>query len=312
MKELDALDGTGADFLLELQQLPGSYDGPDGVRKPPYGLTGFGEAAALGGVLGTWIDAPLVTSGTQFLLSTGFDFGELGPLAITAELSGAEVITLGSGVLEPSLEIEAGPLSLYTFVNYLGHATGHHDAVEELNETMRTIAERSRPQAPTEINPAKALAWTLWNRVPLLLASRANSGVPALVQRAFARVGKSLAITMGQHPLELVTGAFEGNHAMGDDLLGLVVGGSDAELELAREVLATRLAQVETMELEPIVGSSGPAEPVAQAMSLWYLALWVAAYLAILHGYEPGDSGVYDEVRRAAEGVASDGTEETE
>ena len=305
MKELDALEATESVFLEELAQLPGSYEGPDGERTPPYGVTGFGETAALGGILAPWTDAPLVTSGTQFLLSTGFDFGELGPLAITSEMSGAEVVTLGSGFLDPSLEVAAGPLSLYTFVSYLGHATGNHQAVEEMNLAMRKIAERSQAHLPTELNPAKALAWTLWNRTPLLLASRTNRGVPALVQRTFARVGKALAVTAGEHPLELVTGAFEGNHALGDDLLALVVGADDQETTLAREVLSTRVAQVESLELHAVLGEAGPQDPVAQAVSLWYLAVWVASYLAILNGFDPGDSGVYDEVRRAAQGESS-------
>lgn len=300
MRELDNLEASEAAFLAELETLPGSYDGPDGTRTQPYGLTAFGEAAALPAILGTWIDAPLVTNGTQFLISTGFDFGELGPMQITAEMSGARVVTLGSETLGPDIEVPPGPLSLYTFANYLGHATGHHDAVEEMNGAMHRIAERSHPRAPTEINPAKALAWTLWNRVPLLVAGRPNSGVPALVQRAFARVGKSLAISLGEHPLELVTGAFEGNHAMGDHLLALVIGADDPELKLVREVLGSRVAQVESFDLNSMLGEIGPTDPVATAMSLWYLAVWVAAYLAILHGFDPNDSGVYDEVRAAA------------
>ncbi|HEX7003111.1 MAG TPA: SIS domain-containing protein [Trueperaceae bacterium] len=302
MTELDALRTDEPAFLGELERLPGSYEGPDGEQPGPYGLTGFGEAASLSGIMRTWIDGPLVTSGTQFLLSAGFEYGELGPLAVTAEMSGAHVVTVGTGFLEPNLEVPPGPLSLYTFVSYLGHATGHHRAVEEIDGALRTIAERSRPELPTELNPAKALAWTLWNRTPLLLASRANSGVPLLVQRAFARVGKSLAVTTGEHPLELVTGAFEGNHALGDDLLALVVGPDDRELELAREVLGTRVAQVERLGLEPVLGENEPADPVARAVSIWYLAVWVAAYLAVLHGFDPGDSGVYDEVRRVAQG----------
>jgi hypothetical protein len=300
MPQLDALDENEAAFLASLASLPGSYDGPDGVRQPPYGLVAFGEAAALPLVLRPWIDGSLVAEGTQFLISTGFDFGEIGPLKLVGDVSGAQVVTLGSRLNDPDLEVAPGPFSLYTICSYLGHATGHHQAIQEFDAAARTVAERCGAHSATENNPAKALAWTLWNRVPLLLASRTASSVPALVQRVFARTGKSLAIAVGEHPLEFASGALEGKHAFGDDLLALLIGGNDAELELAREVLSTRVAQVERLDLSELLPAA-PADPVATALTLWYLSLWVAAYLAILHGHDPADSGVYLEARTAAE-----------
>lgn len=300
MHELDVVTGTDAEFLAALEALPGSYDGPDGVRPDPYGLTAFGEAVSLAPVLGPWIDAPLVTSGTQFLVSTGFDYGELGPLRIATEMTGAEIVTMGAEIEEADLRVESGPFSLYTFASYLGYATGHGDAVEQMDAALRVIAERCRWQAPTETNPAKTLAWTLWNRVPLLVASRANAGVPELLQRVFARVGKSLAVTVGEHPLELVSGALEGKHELGDDLLALIVGGDDAELKLVDEILRTRVAQVERLDTGQF--SDLPGDPVARALIHWYYTLWTAAYLAILHGHDPADSGVYQEARKAAQG----------
>lgn len=301
MPQLDAVDDREAAFLAAIESLPDSYDGPDGVRPEPYGLIAFGEAANLPALVRSWIDAPLVTSGTQFLAATGFDFGELGPLKITSEMSGAEVVTVGSPLYEPDVHVPAGPFSLYTVACYVGYATDHGDAVEQINDALRAIAERCRARVQTEVNPAKALAWTLWNRVPLLLASRSNSAAPPLVQRVFARIGKSLAISSGQHPLEFATGALEGNHALGDDLLALVLGSDDRETELARQVLATRVAQIESLDLAEVIAEP-PADPVVSGMALWYLSLWVAAYLAILHGHDPADSGVYDEVRKVAQG----------
>lgn len=301
MPQLDAVDDREAAFLAAIDALPDSYDGPDGVRPEPYGLIAFGEAANLPALLRPWIDAPLVTRGTQFLTATGFDFGELGPLKITSEMSGAEVVTLGSRTYEPDVQVATSPFSVYTVGCYLGYATDHGDAVEEINSALRAIAGRCRAQVPTEDNPAKALAWTLWNRVPLLLASRSNSAAQPLVQRVFARIGKSLAISSGEHPLEFASGALEGNHALGDDLLALVVGSDDRETELARQVLSTRVAQVENLDLAEVL-TEPPVDPVVAGMALWYLSLWVAAYLAILHGHDPADSGVYDEVRKVAQG----------
>ena len=61
------LDQDG--MLAALADLPGSYDGPTGLRRAPYGLLAFGESAALSRVLVSWVDAPVVAKGTQFLLS---------------------------------------------------------------------------------------------------------------------------------------------------------------------------------------------------------------------------------------------------
>lgn len=295
------MDAQEAAFLAELEALPRSFDGPDGSRAEPYGLMAFGEAAVLPAVLRHWIDAPLVSDGTQFLLAGGFDFGELGPLKVAAELAGADVVTLGAPDTEPSLRVPAGPLALYSYASYLGHATGHGAAVEEMERLLTAIRDRCRPGLPTEINPAKAMAWTTWNRVPLLLAGRLDAGLPQLVQRVFARVGKSLSITAGDHPLELVTGALEGNHALGDDLLALLLGEEDPEMRLVSEVLATRVAQVERLDLGQFGPEGVPADPCARAMAIWYFTLWIASYLALLHGQDAGASSVYDEVRKASQ-----------
>ena len=85
ISRLSAADESG--FLERLAALPGSYEGPDGLRAEPYGLTGFGEASPLSAALQSWVDAPLVVSGTQFMLASGFDYGELGALKMSLELS---------------------------------------------------------------------------------------------------------------------------------------------------------------------------------------------------------------------------------
>ena len=84
---LSALDTSG--FLSQLAALPGSYDGPDGVQPGPYGVLGFGEGAVLAGLLASWTEGPMVGAGTQFVLASGFDFGEAAALRLTAELAGA-------------------------------------------------------------------------------------------------------------------------------------------------------------------------------------------------------------------------------
>ncbi len=296
LSRLTAADESG--FLARLAALPGSYDGPDGLRAEPYGLTGFGEASALSAALRSWVDAPLVVSGTQFMLASGFDYGELGALKLIMD-SDVEVITLGFEAYKPDFRVEPGVLSLYTYASYLAHATGHNEALMQAEGVMVALRDYLRPEVETERNPAKALAWTLWNRVPLLLAPRGDAGVLNLLQRIFARVGKSLSISAGEHPLEFLAGAFEGRHNLADDVVGLVVGEEDAEMRLAKEVLETRVAQLEPLTL-PFGGIGEPlADPGARALVLWYISLWTAAYLAFLHEQSPEDSQVYEALQAA-------------
>jgi hypothetical protein len=121
-----------------------------------------------------------------------------------------------------------------------------------------------------------------------------------LLQRVLARVGKSLAISLGEHPLEVLSSALEGRHQLGDDLIAIIVGPEDDEMVLAREVLSTRVAQVEQLTL-PFAGlGSMVPDPGGRALVLWYIAVWVAAYVALLHRQSPADNPVYQEVLAAA------------
>ena len=297
LSRLTAADERG--FLTRLAALPGSYDGPDGLRAEPYGLTGFGEASPLSAALRSWVDAPLVVSGTQFMLASGFDYGELGALRVSLELSDTTVITLGHEAYKPDFRIEPGVLSLYTHASYLAHATGHSEALAQAETVMATLRDSLRPEVETERNPAKTLAWALWNRVPLLLAPKGDAGVLNLLQRVLARVGKSLSIGAGEHPLEFLAGAFEGRHNLADDVVGVVIGAEDEEMRLAKEVLETRAAQIEPLNI-PFGGVGEPlSDPSARALTLWYASLWVAAYLAFLHEQSPEDSRVYEALQKA-------------
>lgn len=299
---LSALDTSG--FLSRLAALPGSYDGPDGLQPGPYGVLGFGEGAVLAGLVAPWADAPMVGHGTQFLLASGFDFGEAAALRLTAELAGARPIVLGDAAFEPSYRVRAGTLSPYIHLSYLARATGHGEAIEAAEARMRELLPRLGPDVPSERNPAKTVAWTLWNRVPLLISSRTRAPLQALIQGVLARVGKTLAIPTGTHPAGVVTGAFEGRHQLGDDMVGLVLGPEDPEVALVREVLGTRVAQVESLAAHAGDPLAGLEDPVGEALVVWYLSVWVAGYLALLHNFDPSESAVYRRVRDTAEETA--------
>lgn len=301
----EAIFDAGRAFLAELAALPAEYDGPDGLQREPYGLVGYGEAAALARVLSSWVDAPLVTSGTQFILAGGFDFGDAGVLTLSSELTEATVITLGHELPAPDWRVPPGALSSYRYAAYLAHATGHREAFAAACRVMQELAARLGPEHATEHNPAKQLAWALWNRLPLLVTSRASAGLDELVQQVFAQVGKALAVTLGAHPLAVASGAFEGGRQLGDDAV-VVVLEQDAEVALAVEVLASRTAQIE--RLAALWGELAlPEDPGARALVYWYASLWVAAYLALLYRLDPADTAVYEAVRAALHEPSSAG-----
>lgn len=302
LDDFDALREQDAHgFLGQLAALPGSYDGPDGRQPGPHGLTGFGEAAALYALLQPWLDGPLVGDGTQFLLAGGFAFGELGALQMQAEAAGAKVLVLGPADPQPSWGGVSGPLAPYHYLGYVAHAVGKGDAFEEAQEALAHVARTFAPDVATEANAAKALAWSVWDRAPLLLTPRAHTELQPLLQQLYARVGRGLLIPTGPHPGGTLSGALEGHRVLGDDLLALLVGEADPEVELSRELLGTRVPQIEALDWG-VLGVEAPEDPVIARLLLWYALAWVAAYAALLHAQAPGESDLYRRVADAAEG----------
>lgn len=301
---LHARDRHG--FLGRLAALPGAYDGPDGVLAEPHGFDASGPAAVLTPLLMDWFDGRRVVAGTQFLIEGGAHDAEEAAFARTAvEAAGARVVrVLGDDVGESEagdvVRLPSDATYPYHLVRYLALASGRAEVGARLEAAFRTVAEAADPDRPTESNPAKALAWALWQRVPLLVSDRETAAAQALVQQTFARVGKSLAVPSGAHGALVAAAAFEGRHALGDDLVALVLGRAEGDTALVEELLAPRVAQVERL-----VSGGGwlpPADPdpVVDGLVAWYAATWVAAYGALLVELDPADDGVYGRVRAVA------------
>ncbi len=298
--------------LLEaLLRMPHGATVGDRARSRPIGFEATGPTAVLVPLLAPWIDARLVASGTQVLVDGGFAGDDVALWRVAAEAAGAEVVVLGAhddaaaaavlGVeAEPDVVLTDGALASFEVVRLLAHATGQADRLEDFDARLAAIATACAATVPTELNPAKALAWRLHQRVPLLVTARGGGALQGWVQQVFARVGKTLAVPSGDHAPLVAASAFEARHALGDDLVGLVLGVEDAETRLVAEILATRTAQVERLTL----GSDGwpepLLEPVLDATLVAYAATWVAAYGALLGELDPGDPGVYASVRAAA------------
>jgi hypothetical protein len=293
-------------FLDRLASLPDAYTGPDGVRPGPYGFDAAGFAAVLEPVVADWFDGRLTPQGTQFFVEGGFDDpAELAVRRSAVEAAGAEIVVIGGedegaepGTCDVRLPDDA--LAPFHLLRYLAHASGRGEAGERLAAALRVVAAGADPARPTAENPAKALAWALWQRVPLLVSDRTGAAAQGLVQQAFARVGKTLAVPAGAHGVLVASAAFEARHALADDIVALVLGRLGPETELIEELLATRVAQVERLAFGAGWLPPADADPVVDALVLWYAATWVAAYGAILGEVDPNDDGVYGRVRAVA------------
>jgi hypothetical protein len=293
-------------FLDRLAALPDAYGGPDGARPGPHGFDAAGAAAVLEPVVADWFDGRLTPQGTQFFVAGGFeDPDELAVRRSAVEAAGAEVVVIGAeddDAEAPARDVRLpdDALAPYHLVRYLAYASGRGEAGERLAAALRQVASGADPARPTAENPAKALAWTLWQRVPLLVSDRASAAAQGLVQQAFARVGKALAVPAGAHGALVAAAAFEARHALADDLVALVLGRPGPETELIHEVLATRVAQVERLAFGDGWLPPADADPVVDAVVLWYATTWVAAYGAIIGEIDPSDEGVYGRVRAVA------------
>lgn len=338
------LDTTGLARVLE--NLPGSYDGPLRALEAPYGVVGFGEGAWPAEFARSWIDAALVTQGTQFVLMGGFDFGEAEAAGIIAEAGGSRLYRIGVPVrsrrarlearsrsrpfdrdredadgyplspdeLEPdpdALEttstldlgadevleeagveypVLASPFSAYHYLQALCHATGRGSSAEAADQLLTMLRDLYRTDIPTDENPAKRLAWSLWTRTPLLMANRSHQPQVWAWHAHLSRLGKSMSVPLERTPLSVISGGFEARHESGDALVALALGGEDEALRLAREVLETRIDEV-------IAVPAPEGEAYAAGLGLWYLGAWVGYYLAMLYGIDPKDSRALERLR---------------
>lgn len=275
-------------FLSLLSQLPSSYSGPTRTEAAPYAVVGVGEgtlAASLGGAL-MGVSGNFTRTGTQFVLFSPDAQDAARTYAELAEVAGASVwrISTGGAAGEVDALVPAGALATYHYAQALAYATGNAQDAQEAERLLRDVAQRCGPETG-EDNPARALAWSLWGRVPLLLAGADAESLPHAWQHLLARVGKSPSLPVLGDPLPFVTGAFEAQHEQGDGRIAVLLGDLDPALHVVREVLETRVDDVVQVPVPLETESTYAAQLV-----LWYFGAWVAAYLAERHQITPEDA----------------------
>lgn len=288
------MSGT-SEFLTLLEQLPGSYAGATRPLAGPYALVGVGEGTLAADLLRTLIGTNFTRTGTQFVLSSADAADAARTYAELAEVAGAEVRRLGTGGQAEDLDalVPGGALATYHFAQAVAYAAGHAEAAQAADQAMSALAARCAPHVE-EDNPARDLAWSLWGRAPLMLAAPDAEALPHAWQALMARVAKTLAIPATGDILPLVTGAFEAQHEHGDGRLALLLGDLDPALEVAREVLQTRIDEVIHVPYPPENdgGYSGQ-------LALWYFGAWVSAYLAERYKQSPADPPMLARVQAA-------------
>ena len=289
MRDLDREETYLSDrrgLALELRDLVGTGPVPTRSYPAPHAALGYGEghfAARLSG-LPDWTE-----EGTLFVLEGGYDLGEAAALSLLAETERVQVVKVG---LRPGAEVylSPSPLNPYRYLRFLLLATGQEEALSEVDKALLEERRRLTPEIPLEENPAKFLAYTLVERIPLLYAPF-HRPLEEAAQSLFARIGKSLALTPPHSALEFFLTGLEARHEQGDPLAALLLGEGEA-VRLAKEILETRVDAI--AEVPAPTGSR-----LAQAMTLWYRLAWTAYYLALLYGVDPSDPEVLERLREA-------------
>ncbi|KOX89101.1 bifunctional phosphoglucose/phosphomannose isomerase [Thermus aquaticus] len=290
MRDLDREETYLVDrrgLALELRDLVGTGPVPQGTYPGPHGVLAYGEGRFAAELLAfpEWVE-----EGTLFLLEGGYDLGEAAAMGLLAESGRARVVRVGfrQGV---DVHVPPSPLSPYRYLRFLLLATGQEEALKEVDEKLLGERRRLGPEVPLEENPAKFLAYTLLERLPLFYSPFFRP-LEAAAQSLTARIGKSLSLTPPFSALEFFLTGLEARHEQGDPLAAVLLGGGEA-VALAKEILETRVDAV--AEVPPPEGSR-----LAQAVALWYRLAWTAYYLALLYGVDPSDQEVLERLREVS------------
>ena len=293
MRDLDSQETYLADrfgLAFELRDLVGSGPVPQGRYAPPYGVVGFGEAwwAAQ---LARDFAPELTTSGTQFVLEGGYDFGGAAGTGLFAYASGAEIVRLGFRE-NVEVEVQAHPLATYRYLRFLLLATDQRTELNRIDQALLLERDRLRPEVSLSKNPAKFLAYSLLERTPMWVVPERYLGLAPALQQTFARIAKSLSFTPPPSALEFFVTGLEARHEQGDPLAAVLIG-DDERKHYAQEILESR---VDTIIELPEPEAEGT---LAKALCYWYRVAWASYYLALLYGVEPGDWEVLENLRQA-------------
>lgn|GEM_PF-147537 len=285
MRDLDAPETYQADrsgLALALRELVERAPQVPSSPRGPFEILASGEAWWPAQLIHRWLPERLGPGGLLLLE---------GALAKSPKLpGGVEVLRVGPSE-QAEIRFESGPLAAYTYLSVALQLVGAQRELAEINSWLVKERERLLPEVPLDRNPAKYLAYTFLERMPLWIVRDELEGLAPALQQAFARIGKSLSLTPPPSPLEFFLTALEARHEQGDPLVAVLVGFSQPGL--VRELVESRVdALAELVSLDP-------PSPLAESLGYWYRICWASYYLALLYGVDPGDARVLQRLRES-------------
>ncbi len=228
----------------------------------------------------------------RLVLTTG------GRLAECAQRDGVPWIRVPSG-LPPRSAIGYLSLPVLVVLSRLGIIPFERRDGCELVETMRRMREQLGPQNPCEKNPAKALAISLYGRIPLVYGTAQTTEAAALRWKGQINENAKALAYYNVLP-EMNHNEVVGFEAPGESLGSLAViflrdkadhPRVQARIEITKEILRGRVAVIKEYWGE---GNS----LLSRLFSLIYLGDYASVYLALLYGINPKPVAVIDYLKR--------------
>lgn len=228
----------------------------------------------------------------RLVLTTG------GRLAEYAQRDGVPWIRVPSG-LPPRSAIGYLSLPVLVVLSRLGIISFDRRDGSDLVETLRRMREQVGPQNPCEKNPAKALALSLYGRIPLVYGTAQITEAAALRWKGQINENAKALAYYNVLP-EMNHNEVVGFEAPGEFLSSLVViflrDNADhprvqARIEITKGILKGKVAEIKEYWGE---GNS----LLSRLFSLIYLGDYASVYLALLYGINPKPVTVIEHLKR--------------
>jgi glucose/mannose-6-phosphate isomerase len=209
-----------------------------------------------------------------------------GTLLAVARESGLPTVEIPGGG-QPRAAVGWATIALAGLLERAGLLAVARGEIEAAADSAEEMARRCLPTIPTESNPAKQLAWSLLDRLPIVEAGGFLAPVARRWKTQLNENGKTTAA------FEELPEAFH-NSVVGldepdtlrDRLFALFLESPDEDPGIARRIeLAAELFERRGIAHE-VVRAAG-ASPLAQVFSTIVLGDFASAYLGLLYGRDP-------------------------
>lgn len=191
------------------------------------------------------------------------------------------------GEAQPRASVGSGTALLAGLLERAGFLDLREDEVAEASASIREMAARCAPAIGTEQNPAKQLAWSLVDRLPVVEAGGFLGPVARRWKTQLNENGKSIAAweELPEATHNAVVG-YEQPEALHERTFVVFLASADdhPRVALRRSLSAELLAERQVAHEVIAVGGHGR---LAQAFSAIALGDFTSVYLAILYGLDP-------------------------